>query len=89
MVQLTRDYGLRGIALSGYGMEADFARTKDAGFLAHLTKPVDFERLNRVIDSPPLLDRSRGPLAPGDQLGLPSPLVNLADGVACAPFLLP
>jgi signal transduction histidine kinase len=50
MVQLTRDYGLRGIALSGYGMEGDFARTKDAGFLAHLIKPVDFERLNRVLE---------------------------------------
>jgi CheY-like chemotaxis protein len=50
MVQLTRDYGLRGIALSGYGMDADFARTKNAGFLAHLIKPVDFERLNRVLE---------------------------------------
>lgn len=50
MVQLTRDYGLRGIALSGYGMDADFARTKNAGFLAHLVKPVDFERLSRVLD---------------------------------------
>ncbi|MDQ6625344.1 MAG: ATP-binding protein, partial [Verrucomicrobiota bacterium] len=49
MVQLTREYGLRGIALSGYGMEEDLARTKNAGFLAHLVKPVDFERLNRVI----------------------------------------
>ena len=50
MVQLTREYGLRGIALSGYGMDEDLARTKDAGFLAHLVKPIDFERLNRVID---------------------------------------
>jgi CheY-like chemotaxis protein len=50
MVQLTRDYGLRGIALSGYGMDADFARTKDAGFVAHLIKPVDFERLSRVLE---------------------------------------
>ena len=50
MVQLTRDFGLRGIALSGYGMDADLARTKHAGFLAHLVKPIDFERLNRVIE---------------------------------------
>lgn len=49
MMQLTRDYGLRGIALSGYGMDEDLARTRNAGFLAHLVKPVDFERLNRVI----------------------------------------
>ncbi|HSH39570.1 MAG TPA: ATP-binding protein [Chthoniobacterales bacterium] len=50
MVQLTRDYGLRGIALSGYGMNEDLARTKDAGFLAHLVKPIDFDRLNRTIE---------------------------------------
>ena len=50
MVRLTREYGLRGIALSGYGMDEDLARTKNAGFLAHLVKPVDFERLNRLID---------------------------------------
>lgn len=49
MMQLTRDYGLRGIALSGYGMDEDLARTRKAGFLAHLVKPVDFARLNRVI----------------------------------------
>ena len=50
MVQLTRNYGLRGIALSGYGMNEDLARTKDAGFLAHLVKPIDFERLSQVIE---------------------------------------
>ena len=50
MVQLTRNYGLRGIALSGYGMDEDLARTKDAGFLEHLVKPIDFERLNQVIE---------------------------------------
>jgi len=50
MIQLSREYGLRGIALSGYGMDEDFVRTRNAGFLAHLVKPIDFERLNRVID---------------------------------------
>ena len=50
MVQLPREYGLSGIALSGYGMDDDLARTKNAGFLAHLVKPIDFERLNRVIE---------------------------------------
>ena len=50
MKELTRDYGLRGIALSGYGMDEDFARTRDAGFIAHLVKPIDFERLNRVLE---------------------------------------
>jgi CheY-like chemotaxis protein len=50
MMELTRDYGLRGIALSGYGMDKDLARTKNAGFIAHLIKPIDFERLNRVLE---------------------------------------
>jgi signal transduction histidine kinase len=50
MVQLTRDYGLRGIALSGYGMDDDLARTRAAGFIAHLVKPIDFQRLNNVLE---------------------------------------
>ena len=49
MRQLTQDYGLRGIALSGYGMAADRAKTKAAGFLSHLVKPIDFDQLNRVL----------------------------------------
>lgn len=43
-------YSLRGIALSGYGMEEDVARARQAGFAAHLTKPVDFRQLQRVLD---------------------------------------
>ena len=50
MNELTADYGLRGIALSGYGMDEDLARTKNAGFIAHLVKPVDVDRLNRVLE---------------------------------------
>ena len=49
MAQLTKDYGLRGIALSGYGMAADRAKTEAAGFLSHLVKPVDFDQLDRVL----------------------------------------
>jgi signal transduction histidine kinase/CheY-like chemotaxis protein len=49
MLQLTRDYGLRGIALSGYGMEEDLLRSREVGFVAHLIKPIQFEQLNRVI----------------------------------------
>jgi CheY-like chemotaxis protein len=50
MNELTHDHGLRGIALSGYGMDEDLARTKNAGFIAHLVKPVDVDRLNRVLE---------------------------------------
>jgi signal transduction histidine kinase/CheY-like chemotaxis protein len=38
-----------GIALTGFGQEADRTRTREAGFQAHLTKPVDFRTLLRAI----------------------------------------
>jgi PAS domain S-box-containing protein len=40
---------IKGIALSGYGMEADRQRSREAGFAEHLTKPVDLQRLQDVI----------------------------------------
>ena len=43
-------YGLRGIALTGYGMEEDQRRTREVGFVEHLVKPVDFAQLRRAID---------------------------------------
>ena len=45
MRALRHDFGLTGIALSGYGMEADTEQSKDAGFQEHLTKPVDIVHL--------------------------------------------
>jgi PAS domain S-box-containing protein len=39
----------KGIALSGYGMDADVARCREAGFDAHLTKPVNFKTLEGMI----------------------------------------
>ncbi|HEX8679977.1 MAG TPA: response regulator, partial [Chthoniobacterales bacterium] len=45
---------IRGIALSGFGMENDVTRAREAGFSEHLTKPINFERLEEVIHS--LLD---------------------------------
>jgi PAS domain S-box-containing protein len=39
------------IALSGYGTEADIARSRDAGFLHHLVKPIDLDRLETTIVS--------------------------------------
>jgi len=50
MVQLRERHGLRGIALSGYGMEQDTQRTREAGFVAHLIKPIDFEQLRRTLE---------------------------------------
>jgi PAS domain S-box-containing protein len=50
MVQLrNRDPRLIGIALSGYGTEEDLRRTREAGFSAHLVKPVDFGQLHNTL----------------------------------------
>jgi len=37
------------IALTGYGMEEDIRRSQEAGFTAHLTKPIDFAKLEAMI----------------------------------------
>jgi CheY-like chemotaxis protein len=42
--------GLRLIAITGYGHEADQQRSREAGFEQHLVKPVDIECLERVIE---------------------------------------
>ncbi len=47
--EFLRDYGLRAIALSGYGMEEDVRQSMLAGFLDHITKPVDIDALDAVI----------------------------------------
>jgi len=46
-----------GICLSGYGMDSDIRASQEAGFAEHLTKPVDFTRLETVIHR--LLNASR------------------------------
>jgi CheY-like chemotaxis protein len=49
MQQLHRSHGLPGIALSGFGMEGDIVRGREAGFLEHLVKPVDVATLDQTI----------------------------------------
>ena len=49
MKGLRDDCGLKGIALSGFGMEEDLRRSREAGFVAHLVKPVDFKELRRTL----------------------------------------
>ncbi len=41
--------GPPGIALSGYGMEGDVARSREAGFSEHLIKPVTLEHLEEAM----------------------------------------
>jgi signal transduction histidine kinase/ActR/RegA family two-component response regulator len=49
MRELARLYRLTGIALSGYGMEEDVRKSRQAGFIRHLTKPVTLDLLKDVI----------------------------------------
>ncbi len=55
MAELAQEHGLPGIALSGYGMEQDVARSRASGFCAHLTKPVDIRALEAAISAAPHL----------------------------------
>ena len=49
MKELHAQYGLKGIALTGYGMEQDISRSYAAGFTTHLTKPVRMESLDEAF----------------------------------------
>ena len=49
MEELRTTKRMRGIALSGFGMENDVNRARAAGFSEHLTKPINFERLEEAI----------------------------------------
>ncbi len=47
---LSQAHGLKGIALSGYGMDTDIVRSRQAGFLDHLIKPVEYDILNKTLE---------------------------------------
>ncbi len=49
MHRLSPNGDIPGIALTGYGREEDINKCHKAGFMAHLTKPVDFTRLETMI----------------------------------------
>ncbi len=49
MEELRSKSSLRGIALSGFGMENDINRARAAGFSEHLTKPINVDRLDEAI----------------------------------------
>jgi len=50
MSELRHDHPkLPGIALSGYGLKEDVARSRDAGFTEHLVKPVNLHTLETAI----------------------------------------
>lgn len=49
MRELSAVHHVRGIALTGYGQEKDVALSRAAGFVAHLTKPVDVRSLDKAL----------------------------------------
>ena len=49
MERVRRSCTTPALALSGFGMEDDIAKSKEAGFEAHLTKPVNFQKLEATI----------------------------------------
>jgi len=46
---LRASFTMPGIAMSGFGMEADISKSLEAGFSAHLVKPVKMEKLEAAI----------------------------------------
>jgi len=53
MAELRKNFGLNGIALTGYGMEHDILRARQAGFTSHLVKPVSIESLTQILKKYP------------------------------------
>jgi CheY-like chemotaxis protein len=49
MQSVRQRHGLPGIAISGYGMESDIAKSREAGFADHLVKPINLPHLHAVI----------------------------------------
>lgn len=49
MAELRDNFGLKGIALTGYGAGQDIENAKKAGFVTHLTKPIHVESLENAL----------------------------------------
>jgi PAS domain S-box-containing protein len=49
MRQIANRHKVKGIALSGYGQDEDLRRSREAGFVTHLTKPVNLQTLQDAI----------------------------------------
>ena len=49
LIQKLASKPLLGIALTGFGMEQDIRRSRDAGFQHHLVKPIDLNKLDALI----------------------------------------
>ncbi len=47
--RLRKTCDVRGIAMSGFGMDEDLRRSREAGFSEHLVKPIDIPKLEAAI----------------------------------------
>lgn len=50
VTMLRKTSSIPAVAMSGYGMESDLARTQAAGFNEHIVKPVSAETLREMLD---------------------------------------
>lgn len=50
LMVVARSKGIPGIAVTAYGLDSDRKASADAGFSAHLTKPVDLEELMNAME---------------------------------------
>jgi CheY-like chemotaxis protein len=48
--QIRGNSSIPAIALTGFGMDQDIKRYKEAGFDAHLTKPINIQKLEMLIN---------------------------------------
>jgi HAMP domain-containing protein/signal transduction histidine kinase/ActR/RegA family two-component response regulator len=51
---------LLGIALTGFGMEEDIRKSRDAGFKHHLVKPIDLTKLDLIIQEGAAAQQRKG-----------------------------
>jgi CheY-like chemotaxis protein len=51
MTEMKKRGPVPGIALTGYGMANDITRSREAGFVTHLTKPVRLQSLEAALDT--------------------------------------
>jgi len=49
MTEVRKNKPIPGIALSGFGADADVNKARESGFSEHLTKPINFDRLEEAI----------------------------------------
>lgn len=50
MRELLAKRNIKGVALSGFGMDDDIRASREAGFVEHLTKPVNVMALKDLLD---------------------------------------